>query len=88
VGLIPNTNASAEREGVGEMTNRGRKELRTALIESAWVAIGQDPELALCFERYRQRMKPTEAIVRIARKLLNRIRRVLLTQRPYEIAGA
>jgi len=88
VGLIPNSHSSGETERVGEMTKRGRKELRTALIESAWVAIGKDPELALCYERYRQRMKPQQAIVRIAKKLLNRIRRVLITQQPYEIARA
>lgn len=88
VGLVPNTDSSGDSERVGEMTRRGRKELRTALIESAWVAIRKDPELALCYEEYRKRMKPTEAIVRIAKKLLNRIRRVLLTKEPYKIATA
>lgn len=47
VGLVPNTDSSGEHERVGEMTKRGRKELRTALIESAWVAIRQDTELGL-----------------------------------------
>lgn len=88
VGLVPNTHASGEKEGVGEMTKRGRKELRTALIESSWVAISKDTELALCYEEYRKRMKPTEAIVRIAKKLLNRIRRVLITKEAYQMATA
>ena len=83
VGLVPNTESSGENERVGEMTKRGRKELRTALIESAWVAIRKDPELALSYQRYRRRMESTEAIVRIARKLLSRIRRILLTKEPY-----
>ncbi len=87
-GLVPNTDSSGENERVGEMTKRGRKELRTALIESAWVAIRKDPELALCYGQYRKRMQPTEAIVRIAKKLLNRIRRILLTKEPYVIATA
>ena len=86
VGLVPNTNSSGENEQVGQMTRRGRKELRTPLIESAWVAIRHDPELALCFEQYRKRMKATEAIIRIAKKLLNRIRYVLLNEQPYKIA--
>jgi transposase len=87
-GLVPNTDSSGEKDRVGEMTKRGRKELRTALIESAWVAIRKDPELALCYNTYRKRMKPTGAIVRIAKKLLNRVRRVLLTKEPYLIATA
>ena len=88
VGLVPNTESSGETERVGEMTRRGRKELRTALIESAWIAIRKDPELALSYQQYRKRMEPTEAIVRIAKKLLNRIRRILLTKEPYVIATA
>lgn len=88
VGLVPNTNSSGQAERVGEMTKRGRKELRTALVESAWVAIRKDPELALSYQRYRKRMEPTQAIIRIARKLLNRIRRILLTKEPYTIATA
>lgn len=87
-GLIPNTNSSGEREKVGEMTQRGRKELRTILVESAWVAIGKDTELSLSYNEYCKRMQPTEAIVKIAKKLLNRIRRVLLTKEPYIIATA
>ena len=88
VGIIPNTDSSGESERIGEMTKRGKKSLRTALIESSWVAIRMDPELGLSFGVYRKRMEPTKAIVRIARKLLNRIRRVLLTKEPYIIATA
>lgn len=88
VGLIPNTNSSGEREQSGEMTNRGKSGLRTILIESAWVAIRKDTELSLCYNKYCVRMKATQSIVKIAKKLLNRIRRVLLSKTPYIIATA
>ena len=88
VGLVPNTDSSGDRERIGEMTKRGRKELRTALIESAWVAIRKDTELALAYSEYRKRMESTEAIIRIAKKLLNRIRRILIKKEKYVIATA
>ena len=63
VGIVPNTDSSREKERVGEMTKRGRKELHTALIESVWVAIRKDTELALAYSTYRKRMESTEAII-------------------------
>ena len=56
------------------------------LIESAWIAIRNDPALMLAFQELTKRMKATKAIVRIARKLLNRIRFVLKNKTAYEIA--
>jgi len=38
--------------------------------------IRKDPALLLCFNQFCQRMKKQEAIIRIAKKLLNRIRHV------------
>lgn len=86
IGLIPNTNASGEKAGVGRMTKRGKTEVKNLLIEAAWVAIRFDPDLKASFETLSQKMQKNKAIVRIARKLLNRIRAVLLHQKPYKIA--
>lgn len=69
IGFVPNVHSSGEREGTGEMTRRGNVRLRTMLIESAWKSISTDATLAAAFGRYRQRMTPNEAIVRIARTL-------------------
>lgn len=85
IGLIPNTNASGDQQGVGRMTKRGKKEIKNSLIEAAWIAIGHDPDLKLAFDKYTQRMKKNKAIVRIAKKLLNRIRTLLIEQRKYQI---
>lgn len=83
VGLIPTTNSTGEKEKVGRITRRSNKPLRTSLIESAWVAIRQDPSLLLKYNELRVRMNPNEAIIRIAKKLLNRIRYVLKNEQEY-----
>jgi len=83
VGLIPSTNSSGEKEKVGRITRRSNKSLRSLLIESAWVAIRQDPALLMKYNELKIRMKPNEAIIRIAKKLLNRIRYVLKNEQEY-----
>ena len=83
VGLIPDTRASGERERIGGLTFRRNAQLRAVLIEAAWVATRKDPVLLLAFNEYARRMKKTVAIVKIARKLLNRIRFVLKNQQDY-----
>jgi len=83
VGLIPNTNASGEKDHKTTLTKRRNSQLRALLIESSWVAVRKDPALMLSFNRLSTRMKKTRAIIPIARKLLNRIRYVLKNQKPY-----
>jgi len=87
-GLMPDTDSSGEQERVGDISRRGNRRLRCILIESAWVAIGNDPELALCYSEYKKRMAGQKAIIKIARKLLNRIRRVLNKKEKYSVAQA
>ncbi|NOZ35805.1 MAG: IS110 family transposase [Chlorobi bacterium] len=81
VGLIPSTNSSGEKERTGNITRRSNKLLRTSLIEAAWIAIRQDPALILKYTELN--MSPNEAIVRIAKKVLNRIRYVLKNEQEY-----
>jgi transposase len=83
VGLVPDTQASAEKEYVGGLTQRRHAQLRWLLIEASWVAIRKDPALLMAFQEYCKRMRKTKAIVKIARKLLNRIRYVLKNQAEY-----
>ncbi len=83
IGLIPSTHSSGDKDLVGEITRRGHSILRSALIESAWVAVRFDPALIKSYHDYCKRMEPNNAIVRIARKLLNRIRYVLKTKELY-----
>lgn len=83
VGLIPNSHSSGESENKGEMTFRGQNHLKAILVESSWVAVRVDPALSLSYNTYIHRMQPNKAIIRIARKLLNRIYYVLKNQREY-----
>jgi transposase len=83
-GFVPSTHSSGEKDVVGKITPRSNRQLRTMLIESAWIAIRQDPALMMKYQQLRQRMDSNKAIVRIAKKLLGRIRHVLLNNEPYE----
>jgi len=85
VGLIPDTHESGETEHTGGITKRRHAQLRASLVEAAWIAVRKDPALLMAFEQLSQRMRKTRAIVKIARKLLNRVRYVLKNQRPYRL---
>lgn len=84
IGLIPTTNSSGDKDVTGRITKRSNKPLRDVLVESAWVAIRNDSSLALAYSNLCKRMKPNKAIIRITKKLLNRIRFVLLNNKEYE----
>lgn len=86
VGFIPVVSSSDEREKVGGLTNRSNKYLRKMLIESAWRAIRIDPALTLAYSRLSKRMIGQRAIIKIAKKLLNRIRYCWLNQQFYSLA--
>jgi len=86
IGLIPTTHSSGEKENIGEITHRGNSFLRGALVESAWIAARLDLALNKSYHDYCKRMEPNKAIIRIARKLLNRIRFVLKNNQPYACA--
>jgi len=86
VGLVPMTNSSGDHEAVGNITKRQNKILRSLIVESSWVAIKNDPALMLAYQKLTKRMKPAKAIIRIAKKILNRMRYVLREQKKYEYA--
>ena len=83
IGLVPSTHTSGVHEVIGDITPRGHSALRSAIIESAWVAARHDPALNKSFHDYCKRMEPNKAIIRIARKLTSRIRFVLKNNKDY-----
>jgi transposase len=83
VGIIPSTRSTGDNEIVGDITPRGHNILRSAIIESAWIAVRADPALNLAYNTLCKKMKANKAITRIGKKLLNRIRYVLLNQHEY-----
>ena len=87
VGLIPSTNSSGDKQRTGDITPRGHRALRTALIESTWIAIGKDPVLMAKYYQLCKRMENNKAIIRIAKKLLSRMAFVLREKKKYEMAS-
>jgi transposase len=83
VGLVPRTNSSGENEKTGRITPRSNKPLRSVIIEAAWIASRNDPALAQCYLELCKRTKPNRAIIKIAKKLLNRIRYVMKNEKEY-----
>ncbi len=82
-GLAPGSYSSGDHEIETGITKRRNPFLRHLLIESAWVAARRDPALFEAFEKLAKRMPKQKAIVRIAHKLLNRIRFVMIHKTAY-----
>lgn len=86
VGLIPNVYSSGETTNTGSLTSRRNTYLQPILIQCAWKAAGSDPALLKAYHDLCKRMKGQHAIVRIARKMLSRIRFVLINKQPYQLS--
>ena len=84
LGLIPNVYASGDHQRIGRITKRHNAYLRPMLIQCAWRAAKTDPSLMLDYNKLCKRMKPNKAIIRIAKKLTNRIRYVWIHQKQYQ----
>ena len=70
------------------ITKAGRKELRWAMVEAAWSAVGSSPYWKAQFEALKKRGKHSnEAIVAIARKMLVAVWHVLSNREPIRHAN-
>lgn len=83
IGLAPGEHSSADKIYNGKMTKRGKGHIRYLLIEASWVAVRKDPALMMAYTEYKKKMIAQKAIIKIARKLLNRIRFVLRNKQRY-----
>lgn len=83
IGMIPMCHSSGEHEGIGDITLRKNSKLRSVLVEAAWVAVRQDPAMTQAYGEYCKRMILSKAIIKIARKLVNRIHFVMKRNQPY-----
>jgi transposase len=88
IGLVPSLHSSGDKEHVGNLTPRKNTHIMAVLIESAWTAVGKDPALIHAYHKLCRRMKGQEAIIRIARKLIARMRYVLLNHTQYQLRVA
>lgn len=87
VGLVPTEHSTGDDVNYGSITHLGNRYLRSLIIEAAWSAIRKDKELNQFYHRIKNRHHPKigarKAIVAVARKLTQRIYRVLKEQRSY-----
>ena len=84
IGFCPDTNSSGDTQRDRGITKRRNRRLRTALVEAAWIAIRRDPVLMDNYHELTKRMTGNRAIIRIARKLLRRLRAVLISGVEYK----
>jgi len=83
VGLVPSTRSSDETIYNNGISFRRNKFLRPIMVEAAWTAVKTDPAITMKYRELTKRMKPQDAIIRIAKKLLQRIRHVWLNREDY-----
>lgn len=83
VGLIPLMSNSGETEKVGRITYRCNNYLRTILVEASWQAVRKDPAMMMYYRQHAAKGNGKRAIVKVAGKLLNRIRYVLKNKQAY-----
>ena len=88
VGLMPTTHSSGDKDRTGSLTRRNHRYLLTLLVESSWQAIRKDPAMMLYYRRHVGRVGGKKAIIKVARKLLSRIRWVLTHEQPYKLSVA
>jgi len=82
-GLIPGLEQSGTKYREKGITKEGRKELRWALVEAAQRAVKSDPVWKTRFQEMQKRMHRNQAIVAVARRLLELVWYVLTRRQPY-----
>jgi transposase len=82
-GLTPGLEQSGTKYREKGITKEGRKELRWAMVEVAQRAVKSDPLWTRHFQEMQKRMHRNQAIVAIARRLLELVWYVLTRRQPY-----
>lgn len=86
VGLVPSTYSSADTQYSRGISFRHNKFLRPLIIESAWVAVRKDPAMTKKYYQLCKSMSKQRAIIRVAKKLLSRIKHVWEKQEEYKFS--
>ena len=82
-GLTPGLEQSGTKNRGKGITKEGRRELRWALVEAAQMAVKSDPLWKSRFQAMQKRMHRNQAIVAVARRLLELVWYVLTRRQPY-----
>ena len=83
-GLVPSIASSDEKTVQKGLTFRRNPHVKHVIIEAAWIAVRKDPAMTMTFNKLCERMPKQQAIIRIAKKLLNRLRYVWIHQTTYQ----
>ena len=86
VGFSPAVYSSGEKEITLGLSKQKNKYIRNYLIEASWIAVRRDSALQMAYGKLCNRMPGNKAIIRISKKLLNRIRYVWSNQQPYQFS--
>lgn len=84
IGFYPSEFSSGEQVHKSHISSRKHNHLRSLLIESAWTAVRSDPAMTMAYYEAKTRVGGKRAIIKMARKLLSRIRYVWISQQAYE----
>jgi transposase len=84
-GMVPRRYQSGEMDRQGRIHKRGPRQLRSALVEAAWLMLRYNPWAKSVYDRLTsgQRTRKKKAIVAVARKLLVRCWVMLLRKEPW-----
>lgn len=84
IGLVPGIYNSGDSEKCLGITPRSRSQLRSYLVEAAWIAIRKDAEMQAYYRKH-QGKNVKNIIVKVAHKMARRILSVIKTETPYQI---
>ena len=84
VGLVPGMYQSSENKINLGLTKRSNHQLRSLLVEASWVAVRTDMALQQYYRQHAHK-EPNKAIIKVAHKLLSRIRAVIISGVPYQL---
>jgi len=84
VGLVPGMYQSSENKINLGLTKRSNHQLRSLLVEASWVAVRTDMALQQYYRQHAHK-EPNKAIIKVAHKLLSRIRAVIISGVPYQM---
>ena len=83
VGFVPGMYYSSENKTDLGLTKKSNQQLRSLLVEASWVAVRTDMALQAYYGKHAHK-EANKAIIKVAHKLLSRIRAVIITGIPYQ----
>jgi len=84
IGLVPGIYNSGDSEKCLGITPRSRSQLRSYLVEAAWIAIRKDTEMQNYYRKH-QGKNVKSIIIKVAHKMSRRILSVIKTEIPYQV---